>query len=204
MADITPDDAPTTALLCRLAAGERVVLEELLALHRPRMRGFIDRRMEPLLRSRIDPSDIVQDAHLEIARRIDDFLERRPMPFRLWVIKTTHEHLLRQRRKHLEADCRDAGREQGLPQDSTRMLAGFLADKAASPSFAMQQAELLEKIKQAMAALPTTDQEILMLRIFEGLDNQEVARVLELEPDTASKRYGRALIKLRQSVGPIQ
>jgi RNA polymerase sigma-70 factor (ECF subfamily) len=46
--------------------------------------------------------------------------------------------------------------------------------------------------------LADTDREVLLLRVFEGLSNQEVAQVLDLEPDAASKRYGRALLRLRQ------
>jgi RNA polymerase sigma-70 factor, ECF subfamily len=42
------------------------------------------------------------------------------------------------------------------------------------------------------------DHEILLMRTFEGLTNQEVAQVLDIEPDAASKRYGRALLRLRR------
>jgi RNA polymerase sigma-70 factor (ECF subfamily) len=49
-----------------------------------------------------------------------------------------------------------------------------------------------------MASLPEADREILLLRNFEGLTNAEAAQILELEPAAASKRYGRALLKLRQ------
>jgi RNA polymerase sigma-70 factor (ECF subfamily) len=41
------------------------------------------------------------------------------------------------------------------------------------------------------------DQEILLLRNLEGLSNQEVAQLLDIEPATASQRYGRALLRLR-------
>jgi RNA polymerase sigma-70 factor, ECF subfamily len=198
------DDLQTSALLDRLATGDRGALDELLTLYRTPMRTFVDRRLETRLRTRVDPSDVIQEASVEIARRIDDFLERRPMPFRLWVLKTSHEHILRQRRKHIEADCRDIGREQGLPDHSTQLLAGFLLNKSGNPCDAAQKSELHSKVRGALATLPETDREILLLRIFEGLDNHEVARVLDLEPDTASKRFGRALIRLRKSVGPLE
>ena len=43
-----------------------------------------------------------------------------------------------------------------------------------------------------------TDREILMLRCFEGLDNQQAATLLELNPETTKKRFTRALLRLQQ------
>ena len=40
------------------------------------------------------------------------------------------------------------------------------------------------------------DREVLLLRHGEGLANAEVAEVLGIEPDAASKRYGRAVRRL--------
>ena len=50
------------------------------------------------LRARVDPSDVVQEAQMEVVRRMDDYLKRRPMPFRLWLCKTAKERLLNLRR----------------------------------------------------------------------------------------------------------
>ena len=42
------------------------------------------------------------------------------------------------------------------------------------------------------------DREMLQLRALDGLSNQEVAQVLDLHADAVSKRFGRALLRLRQ------
>lgn len=203
MAPHPGDDPATLALLDRLAAGDRSALDELLALHRVGMRQLVERRLDGRLRGRVDASDVTQDAQLEVARRIDDYMQRRPMPFRVWAIKTAHEHLLRQRRRHLDADCRDAAREQALPEQSSVMLARHLLGGQATPSFQMRQAELATQVQQALATLGETDREVLLLRVFEGLSNQDVAQVLDLDADTASKRYGRALLRLRQALAAL-
>jgi len=49
---------------------------------------------------------------------------------------------------------------------------------------------------QALAAMSDLDREVLILRHGEGLANAEVAEVLGVEPDAASKRYGRAVRRL--------
>jgi RNA polymerase sigma factor (sigma-70 family) len=49
-----------------------------------------------------------------------------------------------------------------------------------------------------LAQLPEADREILLMRSFEGLSNQEIGCLLDLEPGAVSKRHGRALLRLRQ------
>src|SRR5262245_59760633 len=102
-------------LLVRAGAGDAAALDELLAVHRPLMRRVVEVRMDAALRGRIDPSDVVQEAQLEVARRIRDFLNLRQMPFAAWVRQTTFENLLRMRRQHVDAECRTVVRERPLP-----------------------------------------------------------------------------------------
>src|SRR5262245_66265306 len=82
MLDIRPDSTETRDLLERAASGDREVFDELFARHRRYLRRMVELRLDPKLRARLDPSDIVQEAHLEAVRRVKDFLEARPMPFR--------------------------------------------------------------------------------------------------------------------------
>src|SRR5437870_4613767 len=90
-------------------------------------------RGPPGVSARLYPSDVVQEAHLDAFRRLRDFLERRPMPFRLWLRKTTQERLLKVQRRHLEAGRRDAGREVPLPEQSSVLLAERLMAGGSTP-----------------------------------------------------------------------
>jgi DNA-directed RNA polymerase specialized sigma24 family protein len=45
--------------------------------------------------------------------------------------------------------------------------------------------------------LPEGDREVLILRKLEGLSNQEAAQLLDIDPATASRRFGRAVLRLR-------
>ena len=56
-------------------------------------------------------------------------------------------------------------------------------------------AEVLEK---SLADMNELDREVIALRHFEELSNIETAKILEIEPSAASKRYLRALKKLRE------
>jgi RNA polymerase sigma-70 factor (ECF subfamily) len=190
---------PAEELLDRVRAGDRAALDELLAGQRDRLRRFIDLRLDDRVRGRIDASDVVQEAHLEVARRIDDFLARRPMPFHTWVCRTAHQQMLRLRRQHVETGCRGVGGERPLPDRSSVLLARHLIES--TPSLHLAQAEASDRVLDAVARLDETDREILLMRTFDGLSNVEAAQVLDLDPAAASKRYGRALLRLKHAMG---
>src|SRR6516165_2792732 len=103
MAEVQPDSAETRALLDGIRHGDARALENLLARYRPELREFIECQFDPRLRARIDPSDVVQDTQLEVVRRMDDFLAKQPMPFRLWLRRKAMDRLLNLRRDHLRA-----------------------------------------------------------------------------------------------------
>src|SRR5262249_6047395 len=77
MSTVRPDSPETLGLLERAAAGDDAALGELIARHRDAVRRFVELRLDPKIRGRIDASDVVQEAHLEAVRRIEDYLARR-------------------------------------------------------------------------------------------------------------------------------
>jgi RNA polymerase sigma-70 factor (ECF subfamily) len=83
MNDLRPDSAQTQRLLQRAQTGDRQAFEELFARHRPYLRQLVELRLDPRLRARVDPSDVVQEAYLEAFRRVSTYLQERLMPFRL-------------------------------------------------------------------------------------------------------------------------
>jgi RNA polymerase sigma-70 factor (ECF subfamily) len=171
--------------------------DRLFALHRPYLRKVVELRLDQRLRARVDPSDVVQEAQLEAFRRLPEYFERRPMPFRLWLRKTTQERLVMLRRFHLGAARRAAGREVPLPEGSSLALAGGLLAPGQTPSQLLMDRERRRRVQEAVALLPEGDREVLVMRNLEALSNGEVAEVLQVDPATASRRYGRALLRLR-------
>jgi RNA polymerase sigma-70 factor (ECF subfamily) len=198
MDEMAADTAQTESLLARVRAGDRRAFDQLFALHRPYLHRVVELRMDQRLRSRVDPSDVVQEAQMEAYRRLPDYFERRPMTFRLWLRKTAHERLLMLRRFHLGAGRRAAGREVPLPEESSVQLARKLLAPGPSPSQYLQNRERARRVREAVARLPETDREVLVMRNLEALSNLEVAEVLQIDPATASRRYGKALLRLRK------
>jgi RNA polymerase sigma-70 factor (ECF subfamily) len=200
MGEPRPDSAETRHLLEQARLGDAEAFERLVARHRPALRRAIQRRLDPKLLPRVDASDIVQEAELEAFNRFDDYLEREPMPFRLWLLKTAHERLLKAVRRHLDAGKRTIKLEVPLPDRSSLDLARQLAAGGPTPSAEVHRRELARRVRVALGELSETDREIVLLRNFEGCSNQEVAHLLDISPEAAKKRYARALLRLKRAL----
>ena len=197
MAELKPDSTETCGLLEQVRQGDRQALDRLLTRHRPGLVAFVEARLDPRLRARLDPSDVVQESLLEVVQRMSDFLDRRPMPFHLWVRKTVYERLLNARRDHRAAK-RSVNREVALPDPSSLLLAKPLLPGGPSPSQQLAARELADRVSRAVAGLAEADREVLLMRHAEELSYEEIACLLDLEASAARKRYGRALLRLRK------
>jgi RNA polymerase sigma-70 factor (ECF subfamily) len=196
MAEITPDSVATQGLLREAAAGDRRAFDQLLTRHRKSLCKFVELRMDPKMRTRVDASDVVQETQLEAFRRLPDFLERRPMPFHVWLRKTAYERLLMARRQHVDAGQRAVGREVPLPDRSSLVLAAKLIPKGSTPSQRLGRHELALRVHRMLQGLTAADREILLMRTVEERSYQEIACILEIDPAAARKRYGRAVLRL--------
>jgi RNA polymerase sigma-70 factor (ECF subfamily) len=190
------DSGETERLLMQVRGGDRSAFERLLALHRAYLRQLVELRMDPRMRVRVDPSDVVQEAQIEAARRLDAYLGEGAMPFRLWLRQLAQDRLLMLRRRHVKAARRTVQQEVALPEQSSLALAQQLFAAGSSPSERLSQQELARRVHLAVGQLPDVDREVLLMRTFEGLSFEEVGFVLEIEAAAARKRHGRALLRL--------
>jgi RNA polymerase sigma-70 factor (ECF subfamily) len=198
MPELRPDSAQTRLLLERIGGNDRRALDELLERHRGELRDFVDFHLDPRLRARLDPSDVVQETQAELARRMDAFLAARPMPFRLWLRKKAYERLLNLRRDHVTRARRSVRREVAWPDRSSLLLARPLLAGGPSPSQQAEAKELAERLGGAVARLADSDRAVLLMRHAEDLPFEEIACLLGIEPAAARKRFGRALIRLQK------
>ncbi len=194
--------AVSDPLIERLRAGDKRALVELFQHHRDRLRRMVQLRMDWRLQSRLDASDVLQEAFLDVASRLDDYLREPKLPPFLWLRMCVGEELINIHRRHLGTKRRDAGREISLqrragPEASSAALASMLLGENTSPTQAAVRAERLMAVQEALAALEPIDREIVALRHFEQLSRAETAQVLGIREEAAAKRYIRAIQRLK-------
>lgn len=78
-----PDEL--SGVISRAAEGDTSALEELFSRYRKRLKRMVRLRLNRNLQGRVDDSDVVQEAYLEATKRLEEFLQNRPLPFFLWL-----------------------------------------------------------------------------------------------------------------------
>jgi RNA polymerase sigma-70 factor (ECF subfamily) len=189
----------TDQLLDRVERGESSAAETLLTRHRKRLRRMVYLRIDPRVASRLDPSDVVQDALAEAHRRLPEYAAERPIPFYPWLRRIAWERLLQMHRRHIGARRRTVLREDYLPlsEDSEMLLAKRLT-VSSTPSDQLVRSEMRQRVREAIAQLPEGDHELIVLKHLEELSFQEVATVLEISTAAAYSRYYRAIQRLHR------
>jgi RNA polymerase sigma-70 factor (ECF subfamily) len=198
-------DSPEDEALLGLVnpEGRQQCLAALFQRHREPLRRMVSIRLDARLHRRLDPSDILQEAFLTAARRIEEYLATRPMPFFAWLRRLVAQKLIDVHRENLGVQARDPRREIAMeggatPEASSEVFAASLAARGLSAGQLSARAELETKIRQALDELEPLDREVLVLRHFEGLSNLEAARVLGVKEASASQRHLRALRRLKE------
>jgi RNA polymerase sigma-70 factor (ECF subfamily) len=208
MNDMSPPPGQVPDLVARAAAGDRTAIVELLERYRGRLRRMVAMRLDPRLRGRVDASDIIQDGYLEAMKRLDDYIRDPAVPFYIWLRFLVGQRVQEQHRRHLGTPGRDVGREVSLyrgamPGVRTGALAARLLGNLTSPSQAAVRAERKIRLQEALNRMDPLDREILVLRHYEQMTNGNAAAALGLNESAASKRYTRALERLKEMLAAL-
>ncbi len=205
MAEESSDGAE---LLERAGRGDQDALRDLFSRHRDRLKRMVHLRLSRRLAGRIDDSDVLQEAFLDIARRLDEYLKEPSLPFFLWMRHMTGLKLTEVHRRHLGAQLRDADREVtlhrgGMPMADSVSLAAQLLGTLTTPSQAAIKAETRLYVQEALNSMDPVDREVLALKHFEQLSTSEIAEVLSLSKAGAGSRYLRAIKRLKEILSRI-
>ena len=178
---------------------------ELFARYRDRLRRMVKLRMDRRLQGRLDPSDVLQEAYLDVAKRAAEYRANPAMPVFLWLRLITGQKLMALHRKHLGAQMRNAGQEVSLhggalPPASSISIAAMLLGRITSPTRAARRAEMQVRLQDVLNSMDPIDREVLTLRHFEELGNSETAQVLGISKAAASSRYIRAVMRLKKEL----
>src|SRR3954447_23996957 len=205
---MTGESDEVFGLLRRAAAGEEGPLRELFSRHRDRLKRMIHLRLSRRLAGRVDDSDVLQEALVEVARKLPEYAREPRLPLFLWMRQLAVLKLAEVHRRHLGTQLRDADREVtlhrgGLPLVDSVSLAAQLLGTLTTPSQAAIKAETRLLVQEALNGMDPIDREVLALKHFEQLSTAEIAEVLGLSKAGAGSRSLRAIKRLREILSRI-
>jgi RNA polymerase sigma-70 factor (ECF subfamily) len=202
--DHTPvhTDGENIDLIQRAADGDETAQNQLFSAHRDRLQRMIRLRMDRRIQGRIDSSDILQEAYIDVFRNLSRYIEAPSGSFFIWLRNVVGLKLAEVHRRHIATEKRDARRDVSiyrgaLPAVNSVSLAARLLGQLTSPSQGVVKTEMRVRLQEVLDAMDDVDREVIALRHFEQLNSQEVADVLGMSKSGASSRYIRALKRLK-------
>ena len=177
-------------------AGDVQALGKLLGSYRPYIRLLVHALRRGRVPERLDDSDLIQDALVEVQRHFGRFTGTTTAEFTAWmrvIVLRAAGHTLR---GHLGAGKREAGREEAGDD-----LAGWLAVADSTPSQHAMRLEQVAQMANALARLPNDMQQVLLGRHVDGLAHATIAEQLGRTEAAVRVLYTRALRRLREECG---
>jgi RNA polymerase sigma-70 factor (ECF subfamily) len=172
----------------RARAGDPSAYDELFRLHADRALIFIRTRLG-MLREKVEPEDVLQDAFLAAHRSFSDFEYTGDGAFLRWLCRII-ENRLRDAHDHFSARKRQ---ETFLPRSAPT-----------GPITALARKESSEKVERALAAISEEHRTVLLLRHFEGLSAEEAGARMGRSPGAIRNLAARALAELGRQLAPLE
>jgi RNA polymerase sigma-70 factor (ECF subfamily) len=191
-------------ILAALESEGEEALARFFEIAQPRLKRIVNFRLDYRLGGRVSESDVIQETYVRAAKRIDGYLKKDDMPFFVWLRLEVSQKLHEIHRLHFGAEKRDVRKEMKLGANNndsgktSMALAAHIVAQMSSPSRLVEKAEQIAFLEKTLNEMNEMDREVIALRHFEELSNIETAEILDIDPSAASKRYLRALKRLRE------
>ena len=188
----------------QVAAAQKELVTE-FTKHREALWQAVYFRLDHRLSGRVDPDDVLQEAYLDAAKRLNQFVEQHDSwSMLVWIRVILRQTLINVHRRHFMSKKRDASREAENP---TRTGEGCLPaiteecpSRTSTPSQVVMRKESCSELQSALDQLKVLDRTVLVLRHFEELSNKDTANRLGVSEKAASIRYVRAIEKLKKAM----
>ncbi len=199
------DPPETQALFDRAAAGDEDCQIALLEQYRQRLRQMVAMRLDRRVGSRVDASDVVQEALQKAHARLPGYFADPQLSFYPWLRGIAFDRLVEMYRTHVAAEKRSVLKEQrfalSINDDSMADLAQSLAASHADPARRAIRVEMAQRVRAALEALKPEDSDLLAMRYLEQLSTREIAEALGKSAGAVTAQHLRALKRLRKLLG---
>lgn len=171
-----------------------------LERYRAYLRLLARLHLDPRLRPKLDPSDVVQQTLLQAVQGFDGFRGKSPAELQAWLRRILARNLAMAVRD-LARHKRDVGREQAALAASSSRLDGWLAAEQSSPSQQAGRHEEALRLAEALEQLPDAQREALVLQHWQGWSLAEIGQHLGRSPEAVAGLLKRGLKQLRGILG---
>ena len=194
-------------LLDRLQQGDQQALADLFSRYRDRLGRMVEFRLDGRLKGRVAASDVLQEAYIDALKRLPHY--QADPGHAVLPLAPLGDHAEARRGASPAPGRADPRRGPGSldrPSGVARPARpGWPSSSAISPRPARRPSgpKRWPSSEHALDGLDPIDREVLALRHFEELSNREAAAVLGIQPAAASKRYVRALERLKEALSQM-
>jgi len=178
--------------------GSSEALGELLKFYRDYLLLVAVQELDPNLRAKVAPSDLVQETFLKAQQDIGRFQGETGDEFRAWLRRIMMHHLANVGRSYRDVESRAVDREQSLEQHLADLAAEALVAPGESPSAELVAQEEDAALHRALACLAAEHREVIRLRYEEHLTFPEIGRRLSRTGDAVRKLFARAIVELTE------
>lgn len=152
--------------------------------------------------NRDDALDIVQDAMIKLVQKYSNHPTSswKPLFYSILESRIMDWH----RRQTVRNRFRSWLNSPSDEEDAEDQLEQQPADISSFPDIQLQDAEFMEHLNEALSALPLRQQQVFLLRIWEGLDISDTAKAMQCSESSVKTHYSRALEKLKIALKDFQ
>lgn len=189
------------AQLCLAKHGDSAALGKLIAGFRDYLVAIAQGELDPALRAKLGPSDVVQDTYLLAQRGIEHFAGSTEAELKQWLRQILLNRCRDLRDAYFDTAKRDVRRE--FPLQGAGSVAGLLAGAAVdtkTPSRHAMKSEQAAWIMESLQTLPDDMREAIWLRNWECLSFDEIGRRLGKSSEAARKLFSRGVRRLGDSL----
>jgi RNA polymerase sigma-70 factor (ECF subfamily) len=183
--------------------GQRRPLES----YREYLRVLARLQIDPRLRAKVDPSDVVQETLLRAHQGIAQFQGTSDAEMAAWL-RTILANTLASALRRFQAGGRDVALERSLEaavEESSCRLEAWLAAEQSSPEERALRQEQLLGLAEALAQLPEDQRRAVELRHLGGCSVAEVAGQMQRSKEAVAKLLLRGVARLRELLdGPSE
>ncbi len=168
--------------------------------YRPALRLLAGARLDPRLRGRVDPSDLVQESLLKAQAHLDQFRGRTVEELHAWLRGILANEMALAIRRHLGGPRGLERSLEGELEASSLRLERWLADGAAGPDERAGREEQLARLAEAVGRLPEDQRTVIELRYLQGMSPPDIGARQGRSTASVAGLLRRGLRALREAL----